>query len=244
MNMLKRWYLPLTILFFFCIENSYAQKEIHLPFNCEKSLEFLENNCYYCENNLDSAICKVDQFNFLGEIHGRYFYAGVYHISNSNSGLLANYYAYDKIFILIFEGKGKNKNLKPIHILSPSESYSYYNSPSFELVNSKYGIIIHIYLDSGNGHWDEGEYIIFRNGSWHVMEIPDFYNLFISIIPKGAWFCKGGKIDLEEMTVSFDVYKEDDPCCCPTGGIVIAKLKVSKDNKFVIGKCQYLPNYK
>ena len=111
------------------------------------------------------------------------------------------------------------------------------------MVNTKYGLIIHIELVSGNGNWDNGEYIIKRNGRWEKLKMPDWNCVYEWIIPEDTWFCRGNYIDLKDMTNTFAVYSDNDACCCPTKGIVTSKLTID-DYGFKVISSTYDPNFK
>lgn len=196
---------------------------------CEKTIDFLQNNCYNCGDSSKDVDCKIKEFKYFGEGNGKQYYYGLYHQRNKKSDY------YDRYFI-IYEGKKNNKNLKPIHYIFDEDVFDYYN---FEITNTKYGLIIHIYLTNGNGAWDDGEYIIYRNGRWEKLKIPEWECVYEWIKPDEYWFCKGSTIDLKTMTIKFPVYSFDDPCSAPTKGIVKSNLTIDRDGFRVISSKYY-----
>lgn len=207
------------------IENKIHKKTY--PY-CEKSIDFLKNNCYPCVINSQKS--KFLEFEHLGDHNSKQYYYGLYQVNEEKD---------DSSYFIIYEGKKGNKNLKPIHFL-------YFNSPSsynVEMTNTKYGLIIHIELVSGNGNWDNGEYIIKRNGSWKKLKMPNWNCVYEWIKPEDTRFCKGNYINLKEMTNTFAVYSYDDGCCCPTRGFVTSKLTID-DNGFRVVSSKYDPDFR
>ena len=83
--------------------------------------------------------------------------------------------------MIIYEVKKNKNNLKPIHLFYPEEFIEHYD---VEIANTKYGLIIHIYVSDGNGQYDNGEYIIHRNGRWEKLKIPRWYCVYEWVKPK------------------------------------------------------------
>ena len=119
----------------------------------------------------------------------------------------------------IYGGDSNNSYLKPIHFFYPRfGGYSYYD---VKMTKTTYGDIIHIQLVEKEGGWDEGEYIIFRNGKWEKIRIPNWFCATEGLLPEGysldfysynnTWI----KIDLETMSIKIPVEKDDEPA----GGI-------------------------
>lgn len=198
---------------------------------CKKTIDFLQNNCYLCDGNIVDANCKLKEFKKLGDHNGKQFYYGLYSDKNDDGSY------YDSHFI-IYEGKMNSKFLKPIEFFYPYEIIEYYN---VEMTNTKYGLIIHIYFSNGNGGFDMGEYIIYRNGRWEKLEVPDWDCVYEWVIPEDTYFCRGNFLDLKAMTNTFSVYSHDDACCCPTRGIVKSKLTID-DNGFRVLSSKYYPD--
>lgn len=196
----------------------------------KKSIDYLKRNCYPYRDNLTNFDCIIREFKYLGDDNGKQYYYGLYILGTDN-------YPNDSSYFVIYEGKKGDKNLIPVHFLFTDFDYSY----SVEMVNTKYGLIIHIFLLSGNGGWDSGEYIIRRNGKWKKLNIPDWNCVYEWIIPEDTHFCRGNYIDLKEMTNTFSVYSYDDGCCCPTRGIVTSKLTID-DNGFRVISSKYYPD--
>lgn len=199
---------------------------------CEKSIDYLQNNCYPCRDSSKDVDCKDMEFKHLGDNNGKQYYYGLYLLSNKNND-------YDSSYFVIYEGKKGENNLKPVHFLFLEGRYSY----NVEMVDTKYGLIIHIELVSGNGGWDDGEYIIYRKGKWKKLKIPNWNCVYEWIKPEDTWFCRGNYIDLKEMTNTFAVYSYDDGCCCPTRGFVTSKLTID-DNGFRVISSKYDPDFR
>jgi hypothetical protein len=198
---------------------------------CKKTIDFLQNNCYYCEGNFVDANCKLKEFKKLGNYNGKQIYYGLYCDKYDDGSY------YDSHFI-IFEGKRNSKFLKPVEFFYPDEFIEYYD---VEMTNTKYGLIIHIYMSNGNGGFDMGEYIIYRNGKWEKLKVPEWGCVYEWVIPEYYYFCRGNTLDLKTMTNKFSVYSHDDACCCPTKGIVKSKLTID-ENGFRVISSKYYPD--
>lgn len=199
---------------------------------CERIIDFLQNNCYTCEDSSNSDACYDREFKYLGEHKDKQYYYGIY--------LLRTLYTDDdSSYFVIYEGKKGGKKLKPVYFLPLLGRYSY----NVEMTDTKYGLIIHIELVSGNGNWDFGEYIINRKGKWKELEIPNWECVYEWIIPEDTWFCRGNYIDLKEMTNTFAVFSDDDACCCPTRGFLTSKLTID-ENGFRVISSKYDPDFR
>ena len=199
--------------------------------HCEKTIDFLQNNCYTCDDSSKSTDCYDMEFKYLGENNSEQYYYGLYLLRTVDDD--------DSSYFVIYEGAKGDKKLKSVYFLPMRGQYSY----NVEMVNTEYGLIIHILLENGNGGWDCGAYIINRYGKWKDLNIPDWTCVYESVIPEDTWFCKGNCIDLEGMTYTLDVYSSDDACCCPTRGTVTSKLTIDEDGFKVISS-KYYPDLK
>lgn len=213
------------------IQNSESNSNKDSFSYCEKTIDFLKNNCYSCRDSSQDVNCKIKEFKYFGEGNGKQYYYGLYQQRNSQSD-------YDERYFIVYEGQKNKKNLKPIHYVFDKDVFDSYN---FEITNTKYGLIIHIYLTNGNGGWDDGEYIIYKKGKWKKLKIPEWYCVYEWIKPENYWFCRGGTINLKNMTMTLSVYSHDDACCCPTKGIVKSKLTID-ENGFRVISSKYYPD--
>lgn len=196
-----------------------------------KSIDFLKHNCYPGEENFIEEECRIKEFKHLGNHNDKQFYYGLYSKKSDDSSY------YDSHFI-IYEGKRNSKFLKPVEFFYPDEFIEYYD---VEMTNTKYGLIIHIYMSNGNAGFDMGEYIIYKNGKWEKLKVPDWYCVYEWVIPEDTYFCRGNTLDLKSMTNTFSVYSDNDACCCPTKGVVKSKLTID-DGGFRIISSKYYPD--
>jgi len=198
---------------------------------CEKTIDFLKDNCYFCSDTLKDINCKIKEFKYVGQSNGKKYYYGLYQEKKDNGEY------YDKYFI-IYEGQKNYKNLKPVKYFYPDDTIEHY---FVELANTKFGLIIHIYVSNGNGGWDDGEYIIYRKGRWEILKIPEWNCVYEWVKPEEYWFCRGRTIDLKNMTFKLPVYSYNDACCCPSKGIVKSKLTID-DSGFRVLSSRYYPD--
>ncbi|MBK7630249.1 MAG: hypothetical protein IPJ23_06070 [Ignavibacteriales bacterium] len=199
---------------------------------CEKTIKYLQNNCYACDDSLKDVDCKIKEFKYVGIVNGKQYYFGLYAHKDDYNGQY-----YNKYFI-IYEGKKNRNYLKPIHFFYPKDFIEFYD---VDMTNTKYGLIIHIYVSDGNGGDDNGEYILYRKGRWKKLKIPNWDCVYEWVKPEDYWFCRGRTIDLKNMTITLPVYSHDDACCCPTKGIVKSKLTID-DSGFKILSSKYYPD--
>ena len=198
---------------------------------CKKTINFLENNCYCCNTDNADANCKLKEFKKLGNHNGKQFFYGLYSDKSDDGSY------YDSHFI-IYEGRKYSNILKPVEFFYPDDTIEHY---FLELVNTKYGLVIHIYVSNGNGGFDFGEYIIYRNGKWEKLKVPEWSCVYEWVIPEETYFCSGNTLDLKTMTNKFSVYSHNDACCCPTKGIVKSKLMID-ENGFRVLSSKYYPD--
>ncbi len=224
--------------FLFSTRLLVAQGDFYSGSKCENSVKLLEDHCFTCNNEKEEAKCKVEEFKYLGEVNNQFYYSSIYLDYHPESGN-----DLDKEFnvrmIAIFEGSIKEKVKK---VYSTGGGFGFCEHAFTELIKTKFGNFIHIYISDGNGHWDSGEYFIFKNDGWYKLDVPEISESLDSIIPKGYSFCKGGSIDLEKMNYDIRVYKPSDPCAEATGGTARAYLKITSDNKIIVTKTEYFPN--
>ncbi|MFZ0455256.1 MAG: hypothetical protein WCE54_07435 [Ignavibacteriaceae bacterium] len=226
--------------FFLFIATLSAQEIISNDSSCSNSIDFLKKNCYTCVKS-DSLKCKVEEFGYIGKTNNRYYYYQISHRFDSNDIKMEDGTNYQEE-INIFEGINSKEDVKSIYKREEEETLYYFYKP--DLVDTKYGYILHINATGGNGGWDNGDYLILRNNNWFKLEMPDFMTSFNSIMPDSCYFCRGSSIDLKKFIIKFAVFRGNDPCCCPTGGQIIAKLKISIDNHIKIISAKYFPKLK
>jgi len=237
--MFKPVFIYVFTLILFSAELLIAQGDFSSNSKCEVSISFLKDSCITCnKKNIDSK-CKVEEFKYLGKVYNRYYYFAVTLEYDSELD-----YTHDGKFnirnVIIFEGKKNKEKVKPVY--SIGDYIGEFEEIFTELVSTNNGEFIHIYISNGNGHWDFGEYFIFRKGNWYKLDVPEVSKSLHSIIPKTYSFCKGGTIDLKKMKYDISVYKPSDPCAESTGGTARAYLRITNDNKIVITKTKYFPN--
>ena len=226
-------------LFFFITQIIAAQDFISPDSSCTVNINYLKHHCYDCSEPDSSEKCKVEEFRYLGEVNNHFYYSAITLEFDTASGMDLDK-EYNERDVTIYEGKNKEK-VSPVYYTGGGlDAFEHVYT---ELISTKSGSFIHIYVSDGNGGWDFGEYFLFKKSSWHKLEIPDFIDSLNSIIPETGSFCRGNVIDLKKMIYEIPVFKKDDPCCCPTGGMARAYLTVKK-NKFIIIKKEYYPDLK
>jgi hypothetical protein len=229
-------YVFITILF--ATQSLIAQGDFSSYAECEQSIYFLKNNCFVCSKENKNPKCKVEEFKYLGEVDNHFYYSSITLEYDSASGMDLNK-EYNTRDVTIFEGSDK-ENVKPVYFTGGS--FGVFEHVFTELISTDVENFIHIDVSDGNGHWDSGEYFIFKKDSWYKLEVPEAADSLISIIPKTYKFCKGSRVDLKNMTADISVYTPNDACCCPTGGTARAYLRLTDDNRIIITKTKYFPN--
>jgi len=79
------------------------------------------------------------------------------------------------------------------------------------------------------------DYTITRVSKGEAKEIPiercSINPLVKDVLKTGEWFCRGSFYSFEGGKIwgSAKIYKEDDGCCCPTGGELVFSLKFEND---------------
>lgn len=216
-----------------------AQGDFYSDSKCENSVKFLEDHCLTCNKDNQEEKCKVEAFYYLGKVQNRYYYSSTTLGYDSELDYKKDG-KFNHRFITIFEGTNKEK-VKPVY--STGGGFGAVEHVNTELVSTNSYSIIHIGISDGNGGFDNGEFFIFKDNAWHRLNVPDLDWKFEDVIPKNCNFnSRGGWIDLKNLTYNRSVYKENEPACCPTGGKLIANLKLTSDNKLVVIKTKYFPN--
>lgn len=217
-----------------------AQDFISPDSSCANTIEYLKHHCYACSEYDSLKKCKIEEFGHLGRVDSRNYYYQIYQ-SYDTAVSVNKDSAFNENNLDIFEGINKT-SVKYVYGIGYDMGIYFFNKP--ELVNTKYGYVLHINMLSGNGDWDSGDYFIFREGEWKRLKIPNFIDPLSKIIPEDDWFCRGSTIDLGKMIIEYYVYKKNDACCCPTGGKALANLKITIDNKIIITSTKYIPEKK
>ncbi len=213
-----------------------AQGDFSSDAKCEQSIKFLQDHCFSCNYENNATKCKVEEFKYLGMVGNKYYYSSSTLEYDSDSGMDLDK-RYNVRNVTIYEGNSKEK-VKPVY--STGGGFGAVEHVYTELVWTQNYTIIHIGISNGNGGFDSGEFFVFREKAWYRLKVPDFNSEFEDVIPKNCSFnSRGGWIDLKDLTFNRSVYKENEPACCPTGGKLIAYLKLSLDNKILVTKTKY-----
>ncbi len=199
---------------------------------------------------MDSAAsgkCRVAEFGELGRIGDDAYYYAIYvgaqrdeDSATGSGGGLDNYYREARVF----ESVGNTDSATSIFGWGARVYDFWVDRPV--LVSSKYGTFLHVFITSGNGGWEMGHYYIYRGHKWVELSYEDWLDgeswggLVKKTLPSGYWLCRGNEIDLRSMEITFPVYKSNDPCCCPTGGTLMVKLKLEADS-IAVDSCHYSP---
>ena len=217
-----------------------AQGDFNFKSNEYKSASWLEKNCVNCGEYYNPT-CRLEEFKYLGKVGNDLYYYSKILEYDPEAGDLISDDGYNLRKVIIFKGKDKNK-LKPVY--TTSGTFDVYEHVEPEFVSTKNGKFIHIFISNGNsGDDDDSEYFILKKDHWFKIFIPDFGEAISKVVPKKYKFgCRGGWIDLKQMIYFQQVYKENDACCCPSGGTVKCYIKLTSDNKIGIKKSEYFPN--
>lgn len=85
----------------------------------------------------------------------------------------------------------------------------------------------------GTGAMQDDGLLAWTGGSVHEIDTHSYESELKSRLPKGLFINKGLYPDYAKMALSTDVWKSDDPNCCPSGGKVRAALDI-KDDRVVL----------
>ncbi|MDN5843294.1 MAG: hypothetical protein L0H54_07590 [Alcaligenaceae bacterium] len=106
-----------------------------------------------------------------------------------------------------------------------SDTDETYQAPA--LVDSPYGKILDIAITiAGTGHFNRSVYLLLKDGQWQKLDNSSWLNDLQSRIPNGTEVHKGIWPNLITMQAHTDLYKPEDPDCCPTAGTVDIKLEL------------------
>ena len=237
--MINIFFTNVVTIIIFTSQLLLSQSAFSSDAKCVQSIDFLQDHCFTCNNEKAETKCKVEEFKYLGKVNNQYYYSSITLEYHSESGMDLNE-EYNTRNVTIYEGKNK-KEVRPVYYTGGS--FDIFEHVFIELVTAKKNNFIHIYVSDGNGGFDSGEFFVFKNNSWYKIKVPDLDSEFEHVIPKNCSFnSNGGWIDLNTLTFNRSVYKENEPSCCPTGGKLIAYLKLTSDNKFFVTKTKYFPN--
>ena len=205
---------------------------------CYESVRWLSNHPDTCSHTLEKSGWTLDTFKRFGSIGGRAYYYGVYRTSVPKPD--SSFEGGMRHFILIFESQPDQENVSPVLAISGSDfSDEELGKPT--MTETPAGVLLHVFMTTGNGGWDFGCYLIYSQAGWNEVSVPNWSRVFLPYVPDSCWFCRGGEIDLLNMKAVFSVFNPSDACCCPTGGTVIGELAIS-ERRLVVQAAHYFPH--
>jgi len=206
--------------------------------SCFESVRWLSSHPDTCSHTLESSGWALKAFKRFGSVGGPAYYYGRYTKSGPNGDTPSG--AGTRHFILIFESPSDQENVSPVLAISGSEFFDEeLGNPT--LTETAAGLLLHVFMTTGNGGWDFGCYLIHSQGEWKEVSVPNWSKVFLPYVPDSCWFCRGGEIDLTNMKAVFSVFNPSDACCCPSGGTVIGELAVT-GTKLFVKAAHYFPH--
>ena len=178
--------------------------------------------------------CEINKFGSLGSIDDRVFYFGLYNFFYQQSGYLNQ-------GVVIFEGNATNDYIKPfifkVHLdISPQIPSLGYSEP--RIFNTEFGKVLVLSCALGGGSGGiayDNDYFFWNGSNWIELDSKEWESEFEKKLPKGLSTSGQLIIDLNDLTVTSDLWTAKDAHCCPTGGKVKVHLSI-KQNRFTIDK--------
>jgi len=180
--------------------------------------------------------CEINKFGSLGSIDDRVFYFGLYNFFYQQSGYLNQ-------GVVIFEGNATNYYIKPfifkVHLdISPQIPSLGYSEP--RIFNTEFGkvLVLSCALGGVSAIAYDNNYFFWNGSNWIELDSKKWESEFERKLPKGLSTWYQLIIDLNDLTVTSDLWTEKDAHCCPTGGKVKVYLSI-KQNRFAIDKLKF-----
>jgi hypothetical protein len=182
------------------------------------------------DKKLDCVDCKVIGIDDLGKVGTNHLAIARYEYSwGTKTGLKTCGYG-----AVLLNRDSKTSELQPVwgglSEVSPTEM----KKP--KIIKNKFGTFIQIPIRmQGTGNFQDDGILSFQNGSLHELDTKSLEADLKSRLSPGLGLTinKGLYPNFERMTVDSDVWKKEDPNCCPTGGKIHATLSLLGD-KFVV----------
>lgn len=181
--------------------------------------------------------CEINKFGSLGTIGNRAFYFGLYKFICQQSDYLNQ-------GVVIFEGDTTNDYIKPfifkVHLdIFPQVLTLGYSEP--RIFNTEFGKVLALSCALGGGSAPsyDNNYFFWNGSNWIELNSKKWESELERKLPKGLSTVDQLIIDLNDLTVTSDLWTAKDAHCCPTGGKIKVYLSI-KQNMFAIDKLKFL----
>jgi hypothetical protein len=180
--------------------------------------------------------CKVNKFESLGSIDDIPYYFGLYNFIDHQDGYLNQ-------GIIIFEGNSTSNYIKPlifkVHLdIYPKIRYLGYSEPRIFSTDVGTVLVLSCALGGGSAIAYDNDYFFWNGSNWIELDSKKWESELKRKLPKGLSTWNALIIDLNDLTVTSDLWAEKDAHCCPTGGKVRVYLSI-KQNRFTIDKLNF-----
>jgi hypothetical protein len=188
----------------------------------------------------DYSDCAVTASGDIGSVDGKTYLYAIYCVIPSRSSedgkcgdrsFTAFYHQARALAVFVRDSSAENVTLL-IERVDPDLGLYYYETP--QIIRTAAGNILHIpIVVDGTGHGNESEYYLWENQEWRLLDAASWLDDLRKQLPPDLAIWKGVWPDLKTMQVVAGLYRSNDANCCPTGGVVRAKLAI-RSGQFVI----------
>lgn len=182
--------------------------------------------------------CEINKFGSIGSLDDRLFYFGLYNFFPQKNDYLNQ-------GVAIFEGNATNDFIKPfifkVHLdISPQIPSFGYSEP--RIFNTEFGKVLALscaLVGGSGGIAYDNDYFFWNGSNWIELDSKKWESDLEKKLPKGLSTLNQLIIDLNDLTVTSELWTAKDAHATPTGGIVKVHLSI-KQNRFIIGKLKFL----
>jgi hypothetical protein len=175
-------------------------------------------------NESDCTSCKVTGIEPLGDIDGSHFAIARYeYFWAPKTGLKNCLYG---AVLLKRDGETFQPLWGGVAGLPPMANAS--NQP--HIYASQFGNLIQIPLrNDGTAGTQSDGVLVWREGKLHEIDTKSYQVDIFDHLPAGITINKGLYPNFSKMTLESELWKKDDPNCCPSGGKIEAQLSIQDD---------------
>lgn len=120
-----------------------------------------------------------------------------------------------------------------------ADSGSYFDAPYIN--TNEYGNLLTLPVRvSGTGNFNDNDYFIRGQDRWVLMDTQSWLEDLNQRIPSGLAILKGVEPNIASLTASANLYRPEDPNCCPTGGSADISLGIA-GNRLTIKSVKIIP---
>ena len=181
----------------------------------------------------DFRECRVSEFGEFGTVDGETYVYAIYCLipgyatdkgNCGDSSFVARNNRARALAVFVRPPSGKTVRLLVERDSSEIGLYSY-DKP--EIVRSGFGTLLYLpIVVDGTGHGNQSEYYLRVGGQWDAIDGESWLSDLKKQIPSGLEMRMGVWPDLHTMRAETGLYRAGDANCCPTGGVVRARLAI------------------